>query len=366
MFVFGIILSLPGTVVGLPEAAAQFELTLADRGALISTLFIGLLIGSALSGPIVDTLGQRGSLAASAALVAIGLPLFALASSFLAAASALAALGVACAGVNTAANALSSDLFPSERGRRMNIIALMVGLGGLALPLATAVAAAFISWRVIVFGGGALAALVAVWGTAVRAPARIVQHQGWGGMRAVLGERGIAWSCAMVLLAAGTEASMAGWISTYLGANGFSAAAATWILSSHWLGLVVARIVFAGRVDRNPAGAVRWAALSGSLAIAGFSMVPTTAVLAAGPFVIGMAIAVVMPTSLALAGERYRVNAGALFGILLTIAQLGGIIMPALVGVVAESVGLRAGVSRAAANGVLIVVAMQRARAARP
>ena len=75
MFSFGIVLALPGTVLGLDDAVAQFGLTLPDRGALISALFVGLLIGSALSGPIVDTFGQRASLAGSAALVALCLPL---------------------------------------------------------------------------------------------------------------------------------------------------------------------------------------------------------------------------------------------------------------------------------------------------
>src|SRR5688500_18412318 len=111
MFVFGIVLALPGTVLGLPDAAGQFELALADRGVLISALFVGLLAGSLASGPVVDALGQRAVLSASSAAVAACLPLFAAASGFAFAAAALAALGFACAGMNTAANALSSDLF---------------------------------------------------------------------------------------------------------------------------------------------------------------------------------------------------------------------------------------------------------------
>lgn len=365
MFVFGIILSLPGTVVGLPEAAAQFGLALADRGVMISTLFIGLLIGSLLSGPIVDALGQRASLAASAALVAVCLPLFALAATFAAAASALAALGVACAGMNTAANALSSDLFPAERGRRMNVIALMVGLGGLALPTATALAVNVISWRAIVFSGGAVAALVALAGAVVRAPAVPVRTAGWGAFADVLRQPGFGWCCVLILFGAATEASLAGWISTYLGSIGFGASAATWALSSHWLGLVAGRLLFSTRVDRAKAAAIRRAALAGSGCTVLFVLLPAPWVLAL-PFATGLAIAVVVPTTLALAGERYRVNAGTLFGTLLTLAQVGGMVMPALVGAVAEGFGVRAGVSLVAVNGLVIAAATQRARGARP
>ena len=131
MFVFGMILGLPGTVLGQSETVEQFGLTLADRGLLISTLFAGLLVGSLLSGPLVDRMGQRAALVVSLSLVAVCLPLLAMAAGATVAASALLLLGLASASTNTASNALSSELFPHERGRRMNGIALMVGLGGL-------------------------------------------------------------------------------------------------------------------------------------------------------------------------------------------------------------------------------------------
>src|SRR5262245_5118138 len=65
MLVYGIVLGLPGTVLGLPETAAEFGLTLTSRGSLISALFVGLLIGSVVSGAVVHALGYRASLALS-------------------------------------------------------------------------------------------------------------------------------------------------------------------------------------------------------------------------------------------------------------------------------------------------------------
>ncbi len=365
MFVFGIVLSLPGTVLGLPEAAAQLDLAFADRGLFISALFVGLLAGSLASGPIVDRMGQRAVLAASAAAVAGCLPLFAAASGFALAVAALAALGLACAGMNTAANALSSELFPSERGRRMNGLALMVGLGGLALPAAIALAAGALSWRAIVVSGGIAAGAAAIVGAVVAAPPAVAVQTGWAAFSGVLRQPGFAWSGLMVLLGAATEASVAGWTSTYLGARGFTPAAATWALSSHWLGLVIGRIALSRQVDRGKATAVTAAALCGSAAIAGFALAGDRRVLAAAPFVIGLAIAVVVPTSLALAGERYRVNAGTLFGILLTLAQAGAMIVPSIVGIVAEEAGLRAGMLVIALNGIVIAAATRRVHAAR-
>jgi MFS family permease len=162
MFVFGMILGLPGTVLGQPETVPQFGLTLADRGLLISTLFAGLLFGSFTSGPLVDATGQRVALSLSSSLVAASLPLFAMARSAAVAAATLFAIGLASAAINTASNALSSEFFPDERGRRMNVIAIMVGLGGLAMPTATVLASEFVSWRAVVTSGGVLSAVVAL------------------------------------------------------------------------------------------------------------------------------------------------------------------------------------------------------------
>jgi fucose permease len=344
-------------VLGLPGVAEQFQLTLADRGSLISTLFIGLLIGSVLSGPLVDRAGHRASLAASAGLVALCLPLFAFATSFTFAAAAMAALGLAAAGMNTASNALSSELFPRERGRRMNGIALVVGMGGLAMPMATALGAGTVSWRAVVTAGAALAAMVALAGALVRAPAdatAAVRESGAMAIARVSRQRGFGWFGLLLILGAATEASMAGWTSTFLTAAGFSPAAATWALSSHWFGLVAGRVLFSSRVDRAKEAAIVRAALSGAAVLFVFVLSPA-------PFAIGLAIAVIVPTSLAFAGDRVAGNAGTLFGLLLTLAQVGGIVVPALIGVVSERSGVRVGLSLLIVNCLLVALVTRRA-----
>jgi len=347
MFVFGMILGLPGTVLGQPDTVAQFGLTLADRGLLIATLFAGLFFGSLLSGPLVDVMGQRAALALSAALVGICLPLFALASSGLVAASALLAVGLASASINTASNALSSDLFPDERGRRMNGIAIMVGLGGLTMPTATVLASHLLSWRTVVMAGGVVSALVAI--VATRLPAAAGGPSRRDGAIAALArfskQRGFISFLLLIMLGGGNEASMAGWTTSFVIASGFSAPVATWVLSSHWLAVIVSRAVFSGLVDRAKGVAVERSAVLSVLALVVMVLSPSSTVVAAGPFAVGICMALVMPTSLALAGERLQGNAGALFGGLLTVAQVGGMVLPASIGLLAEQTSVRVGLA---------------------
>ena len=347
MFVFGMILGLPGTVLGLPETVQQFGLTLADRGLLISTLFTGLLFGSLLSGPFVDALGQRASLIVSSALVALCLPMFATASSAVLAASALFALGLASASINTASNALSSELFPGERGRRMNGIAIMVGLGGIAMPTATVLASHLVSWRAVVVGGGVLSALVALSGLIPIALPRshVTGSDPITALRQFAKQPAFAVFLLVIMLGGGNEASMAGWTSSFVSASGLSSSVATWVLSSHWLGLILSRALFSNRVDRAKEIAVERSAVLSALVLLVLVVSPSPVVVMFGPFVVGMCIALVMPTCLALAGERIQGNAGALFGGLLTLAQIGGMVLPAAIGLVAQYTSVRLGLA---------------------
>jgi fucose permease len=368
MFVFGMMLGLPGTVLGQPETVAQFGLTLADRGLLIATLFAGLLVGSFLSGALVDSLGQRSALVVSSLLVAIALPLLARAANAAVASAVLFALGAAAASINTASNAISSELFPDERARRMNGIAIMVGLGGLTMPTATLLASEFVTWRAVVVGGGVLSAVVAALAVSSRdaltglepGAARPGRTSTSAALRQFTRQPGFAWFLLLILLGGANEASMAGWTSTFVIASGFSASQATAVLSSHWLGLILSRASFSSRVDRTKAIAVERSAVLSALAVLVLIVSGLASLALIGPFVVGMCMALVMPTSLALAGERIRGNPGALFGVLLTVAQVGGIVLPASIGLVAEQTNVRLGLSLLVVSFGAITVIVRR------
>ena len=364
MLVYGIVLSLPGTVLGLPETAAELGLTLTSRGSLISALFVGLLLGSLLSGPIVDALGYRASLALSSGLVALAMPLLAVMRTPLLAGLTIVALGVASAGMNTASNALSSDLFPGERAIRMNRLAILVGIGGVMMPVTTVVASVAVSWRTVVVGGGVLAAVVALACAWVPPATAIVSppHSLGQALRRFMRQPGFVWLAAALLLGGGNEAALAGWISTYLQAAGFSASVSTWILASHWVGLIVARVTLSPRVERTKAVAVVRSAIAAAVCVVVFVLVGAHVWLAVMPFLIGCAVALVVPTMLAHAGDRYPGNMSALFGLLLTLLQVGGIALPAAIGVISDRAGLRPGVSLIAFSCLCVALLVWLAR----
>jgi|SRR6185436_11915371 MFS family permease len=83
--------------------------------------------------------------------------------------------------------------------------------------------------------------------------------------------------------------------------------------------------------------------------------------LAIMPFVLGCAIALAVPTMLALAGDRYPGNMSALFGLLLTLLQVGGIALPSAIGFIADRSGLRLGVSLIAFSCLVVALLVRMA-----
>jgi fucose permease len=240
----------------------------------------------------------------------------------------------------------------------MTVLAIAFSTGGLVMPAATA---AVVSWRGVVLAGAVLAAVTAAGTMMAPAVPTRVREASLGSISKFFRQRRFALFCALLICGAANEGALAGWTSSYLTVSGFTPMTATVGLSSHWLGLLVGRLLFASRVDRDKRLAIVSGALASAAIVLAMIVAPAAAVLAIGPFSAGLAIAVIVPTSLALAGDRYPGNAGTLFGLLLTMAQVGGMTLPPLIGVVAQVSGLRLALLLAVANELAIAAITWRA-----
>src|SRR5512140_1424716 len=153
VFVFGMLIAMLGTLFGLPAMRARLAIDLAQQGDLFSILFTGLLVAAAIVGPMLDRFGSKPVMVSASAMVTAALAAFALARGFGAAAAAALLLGVGGGWLNTASNALVSDIYPDDRGRMLNLLGTFFGLGALFVPL------------VVLLGLGALSAALGfdVW-----------------------------------------------------------------------------------------------------------------------------------------------------------------------------------------------------------
>ncbi|HEY3382945.1 MAG TPA: MFS transporter [Vicinamibacterales bacterium] len=346
MFVFGMVIALLGTLFGLPELRARLGIDLASQGDVFSAMYVGLLISTVLVGPVIDRFGSRFTLLSASMMVTASLVLFSFARSFAAAAVAAALLGFGAAPLNTGGNALVSDIYPEDRGRMLNLLGVCFGVGALFVPLIVALLFGIISLPGIFLLCAAVAALGVVACVVPRFPP---PHEAAGfsfaGMVGVAREPGIFLIAALLLFQSGNEAALSGWTSTYVGSLGWSPRVATAVLLGYWVMAILGRMLSSRAQARL--GKSRLIVASGLMAIAGLLILLAAAAwlpaLTAGAWITAFAYSAVFPTALAIAGDRYHRFAGTVFGFLFSVAMLGSMSYPYLLGHLSQAAGVRFG-----------------------
>ena len=345
MLVFGIVLAILGTVFGLPAMHARMQVSLAQQGTLILLLYFGIFSSSLAVGPLIDHLGNKANLLTSALMVALAMIFFAEAHSFAAASLAAILLGLGGGGLNTCTNVLVSDLYAGQRGSMLNLLGIFFGVGALSDPLMAATIAGRFTIPQLFLFCAVLAGICAVWYAAISfPPPKSKQAFSWRELPQVAKYQGILLLAFILFCESGNEACIAGWTSTYLGVAGYTPRMATLVLATYWAALMLSRMM-AARILRD-VGKLRLVIWCGFVALAGCIVLLTAKSLVfffAGTALIGLSYGPIFPTTLAVAGDRHSERAGTVFGLLFSIALVGGMIFPWAVGQVSQQIGVRSG-----------------------
>ena len=381
-FAVGLILTVPGPVI--PALQEAFALSTGQVGAMFLAQGAGFALAVAGGGALSDTSGRRPVLIAGAVLVTLTLFAFARVNTW---GAALLLFGVAAAGfglVEACLNSLTIDLARGNEGRALNLLHLFPALGAVAGPyLGSSLAGRTWAAPFLAIGGLFLIFTLGVAflrfppaeASAPDGPAGSArpsterggqERRGRAAMREERGEAAPPWltdplvhALAVVMaLYVGVEIAVSSWTVSYalqeLRASPVFGAALT---SLFWLALALGRLVCGAVSDR--AGHMRTLILTSAGALAGFSPVflrPAPAALAASLFVTGFFLGGVFPTALAHAGTLVRGPVGAATGAIIAVGTLGGAVIPAVVGLVANRGGMQAGMRTAAlALGLLLL-----------
>lgn len=375
MFVFGMLIAMLGTLFGLPAMRARLAIDLAQQGDLFSILFTGLLVAAAIVGPMLDRFGSKPVMVSAAAMVTAALAAFALARGFGAAAAAALLLGVGGGWLNTASNALVSDVYPDDRGRMLNLLGTFFGLGALFVPLvvllgldALSAALGFDVWSSR-FGVDALTGVLAIFAvvagatTAVCAVLRFPPaHEGaafsFSGVLDAARSPGVLLLAVLLLFESGNESALSGWTSTYVNVMGWSPSVATLILFGYWVIAILGRAASAWVQART--GKAPLVVGSSVLVVAGCVILLAAASwlpgLVAGAWIAALGLSAIFPTMLAIAGDRYHRFAGTVFGLLFTVGNLGSIVSPWAMGHISQSAGVRVSMAVPLAGAIVVTV----------
>jgi fucose permease len=374
ILVFGVVLAILGTVFGLPAMRARLQVNLAQQGTLFLLLYLGIFFASLTVGPLIDHLGYKANLLVSSLIAASAMVSFAVAHSFGAASLAAILLGLGGGGLNTATNVLVSGLYADQRGPMLNLLGIFFGVGAICVPLLAANIEGHFTIPQLFLFCAVLAAACALWYAVMSfPPAKTTQVFSRRELLDVAKYEGVLLLAFILFLESGNEACIGSWTSTYVGMTGYSPRIATLVLAAYWASLMLSRML-AARVLRG-IGKSQLVVATALLSLGGCIILLSARSLGplfAGTALVGLSYGPIFPTTLAIAGDRYSQRAGTVFGLLFSIALVGGMMFPWVVGHVSQRVSVRAGmvVPGLGAVGIirlsLAVMARERDSAAMP
>jgi fucose permease len=353
LFLFGIVMALLGAI--LPALSARIGIDLAQAGTLFLVMNACILATSLGLGPLMDRFGMKPPLVIGAALAGAGLALVALAQHYEALAWGVALLGLGGGALNSAGNTLVADLHeaPEARSAALNLLGVFYGIGALVIPLAIGLLLELAELTSILLAATLLCLAVAARNALVALPPPKHERQlALGEVLRFLREPFLLVFAALLFFQSGNEFVAGGYATSFLVREaGFSIQAASWALAGYWAALMLARLVLsrvALRMNGTRLLILCALASAAGTALLAFSRHPALSVLAVAW--IGAGLAGIFPTALGIVGARYPGFTGTVFGLLLTAALTGGMLLPWLTGQVGEAHGLRP---------ALVVVAVQ-------
>lgn len=361
VFALGVMFSILGSVkLKLAEALGIDD---AKIGTLISALMFSCMIAVLIIGPLTDLLGYRLIALVGFVLGAICVWLLASARSYAAALVACLLLGIAAMSVNTVGNTLGPTILFSgnNAARASNVLNVFFGLGAFITPLIAAYLLGSLGYKKTVGLIGILLFLPAIYSAFSAFPPtspgfNIAKSLTLLSDTAVL-VSGLALFCYIAL-----EATMGGFVTTYLKSHNFSDKTAGTLLSGFWISLMAARLITAIFLGDQIDPAMLVPAL-GVLAVVGIGIMvsaPSPSIGALGTMITGFALGPIFPTLVGVAfGKTDAVaagTAGSVFGLIFAIGLIGGTIVPALIGKFAAQMNIRQSLKIALVVAVALVV----------
>ncbi|WP_372422536.1 MFS transporter [Salinarimonas chemoclinalis] len=347
-------LALPDIAHGVswPFVRDAFALPQSGLGLIMAGTAAGFFVSSFFAGRLLEAVGVGRLLAGSTGLVAAALVGTAIAPNFAVFLAAAPLVGLGSGAIDSGLNAYAAARFSA---RHMTWLHAAFGFGAACGPfLMTGALVVGGSWRLgygtiaLIMGAMALVFLSTrgLWradaggpvGAGARAaPARVTT-------RAALAHPVVRLQIAMFCIYVGVEYGAGLWIFTVLSeGRGLSVELAGTMAGLFWGGLFVGRVGFGLVADRLGEDlSVRLGLAGMTLGAAAFALAPTPVGLV-GIVLLGLACAPIFPMLMSRTPARLGAALSAhAIGFQVSAAMLGGVIFPALGGLLADTIGLDA------------------------
>lgn len=338
----------------VPSLIRTVEKTFAQSDAGIGIFYFiyatVYALGSLCGGLVTERLGRRTVLSLGVAFHGAGFVVLGIAPSWLVFALAALPAGLGAGVIDGGMNGLILALYPSGRGRALNLLHVFFSVGALVAPLAVGrLLDIGVEWQALLVTTGAVAFLVAALFAVVEVPSgrhsRIAREG--SGKRGRLRSVGGRFATPMILLAVAigcyvaAEVGVSNWLVRFLEPAPLSQA--TTALALYWAGLALGRLISArisDRFDHLLFALACSTAMAAALLVA--ILVPDLPVSVVFFALAGVATGPVYPMIMAIGGDRYPDRSAAVSGFLAGAAVVGSIVYPPIMGFLSVTVGLMA------------------------
>ena len=357
-FVSGMMSTVLGVI--LPFLGDEHGLSQTVRGALLSAHQIGNLAALFISGILPYAIGRKQNTVLLGSGIVIGLALITLTGNPLILFCAFALTGIGRGTMSNITNVVVGESM-ANKGAGLNLLHATFAVGAFIAPFMV-IALSSSGWRAEPLVIAALMALALV----------LVVFSPLSSGRSGKDRRKEEFPCSftfwvntfiMFFYLCG-EASLMGWLVTYFASIDAGAGFSTAMQSLLWIMILAGRLVCAAisaRVDKP-----RLILILGIIMLASFLLLiaaPSMALKVIGVIGTGLAMSGIYPTTLSTMDRNYN-NSTVATGICIGTATVGAIVMPVIIGSVADTAGVATGFSLIAVP-IVVMVVLQVLKAAR-
>lgn len=341
-FVFGFSDNLKGAV--LPALLVDLQIDYTVGGSILLGLYIGFMAATLTTGLVADALGKKTVLLIAGVSLALGVGGFTSFSTPLLLGLSMFVLGYGLGALELGCNAIIVELHPTDKGRYLNLMSVMHGMGSMAAPFfAGLLLAAGNSWRVVYRWDFVLIGILLIYVAANRYPAiksSMSDKIDFARLGRTAFTTRMVWLYVAIVTYVAAEIGIASWLVEYLQkVHGQSVEASTRALSLYFGLMMVGRFLGSFIIERlGYLKSILLAMLAASACIALGLSGPVFALTATGFF-----LSIVFPTITAAASEGLTENTNTILGLLFTFAGLGGMLGPWLVGFASDYLGIDRG-----------------------
>jgi fucose permease len=357
MFLFGIVMAIFGAV--LPVLSKNLVFDLSQAGTLLLSMNGSMLVATLISGPSMDIYGKKPVLLLGACFVGIAMLLMAAASSVSLFLISMLVLGAGGAALNAATNTVIADLYSEERLRNaaLNLLGVFFGFGAIFIPFSMGALLETAGLAAILYSAAVLCALSAVSVLVLQFPPLAPPaHRTESRVRDPL----LIAFALLLFFQSGNEFVLGGYASLFLMRElSMPVALASYMLAAYWAALMLARVALSRILLRFPGEqVVLVSALLVTITVLLLASAQNWTWAISALVFVGASGASIFPTTLGVAGNRYGERLGTVFGLLIGTALCGGMLMPLVVGRMADATNMRNALVVPAGNALVIASLM--------